>query len=141
MSVKSQLLLVLLALAIGSARADQVPTIEVFKLTSQTVTDFVGATVYDVDGLEVILSKLSEGLPASPELAEQMAKARFEGLGAVGTAKLEEAAKVLGQTAHYGLTKAPAVVFDGKYVVYGESSVAKALKIYRAWSAKNGGVQ
>lgn len=118
-----------------SAWADEV--IEVFKLTSQTVRSAPGVEIYDVDSLQLIADGLSEGLPPSPELAKAAVMARFEKMKEKDKERLQYAARVVGQAAHYGVRKVPAIVFDRRAVVYGVSDVSRARSLYQQWLARN----
>ena len=114
--------------------------VEVFKLTAQRVKTVAGALVYAIDALDALTEPLSAGLPADPARAQRIAKQRFASMGEAQRARIDHAARVLGQAAHYRLEKAPAIVIEREAVVYGVSDVAQALKIYRRWRA-HGGVQ
>lgn len=119
----------------GVAHAERV---EVFKLTAQRVKTIAGAQVYDIDALDALTAPLSAGLPADPARAQRIAKQRFEAMGEAQRARIDHAARVLGQVAHYRLEKAPAIVIEREAVIYGVSDVAQALKIYRHWRAQGG---
>ena len=121
----------------GVAHAERV---EVFKLTAQRVIPVAGAQVYDIDALDALTEPLSAGLPADPARAQRIAQQRFASMGEAQRARIDHAARVLGQVAHYRLEKAPAIVIEREAVIYGVSDVAQALQIYRRWRAQ-GGVQ
>lgn len=125
-------LLAVLSLLSPVVLAEQV---EVFKLAAQSVHTVPGAKVYDVDALRAITERLSAGLPSSPGVATEMARARFAAMSVADKAALQLAARVVGQAAHYRIVKVPAIVIDRRAVVYGVSDVALALTIYRRWHA------
>lgn len=118
-----------------SAWAEDV--IEVFKLTSQSVRNTPGAKVYDVDALQLMADRLSEGLPPSPELAKAAAMARFQGMSDKDKANLQYAARVVGQAAHYGIRKVPAIVFNRRAVIYGVPDVGRARVLYLQWAQQH----
>ena len=124
--------LLLVAAGLGSASGEAVRG-EVFKLGAQRVTGVGDATVYEVDRLRGITQRLSIGLPADAKRAGEIARARFDAMSDAERAELQLAARVVGQAAHYRIDKVPAIVFDGRAVVYGVTDVARARTIYRRW--------
>lgn len=89
-------------------------------------------TVYDLGAPERLEARLSAGLPADPEAAMAMAKARIAG---ARREALQSVYSGLVQALRYGITRYPAIVFDGKAVVYGVVDLAQALAHYQAWRA------
>ena len=133
--MKRMLAALLLAVAgLGSA-SGAAGRVEVFKLVGQRLTGVGDATVYEVDRLRAITERLSIGLPADARRAGEIARARFEAMSKGEQAELELAARVVGQAAHYRIDKVPAIVFDGRAVIYGVTDVARARTIYRRWQA------
>ena len=114
--------------------------IEVFVVGDQQIAAAAGAgAVYHVDALARQLEELSAGLPADPERAAAIAKARFERLTSAELTRLQTGAEVEELARRYGLLKAPAMVIDGRAVIYGVHDVDRARAIYRAWRARQGG--
>lgn len=108
--------------------------IEVFVVSDQVVAGAAGASViYHVDALARSVEALSAGLPADPARAGEMAKARFAALSDAQRLQLKEEATVENLARQYRLTKTPAIVFDGRAVIYGVSDVERARAIYRDW--------
>ena len=124
--------LVLVVAGLGSASAEA-GRVEVFKLGGQKLSGVGDATVYEVDRLQAITERLSIGLPADARRAGEIARARFDAMPDAEQAELQHAARVVGQAAHYRIDKVPAIVFDGRAVVYGVTDVARARTIYRRW--------
>jgi len=89
-------------------------------------------TVYDLNAPERLEARLSAGLPADSEAAIPMAKARIAG---ASREELQSAYSGLVQALQCGITRYPAIVFDGKAVVYGVADLAQALAYYQAWRA------
>ena len=105
--------------------------IEVFTNSAIYLTNTQGAIVYQLDGLEQLEEQLSQGLPADQAQATAIATARMK---AIGQARLEEltanAARGILLAQQYGVDRAPAIVFDGRAVVYGMTDVAAATVYY-----------
>lgn len=118
--------------------------IEVFSTSEQPV---VGAeherlrtatiTTYAVDGLERFESELSEGLPADPDTAKAAALRRIQRLDDARMAPAKDAAFGLAKAVQYGVDRYPAIVFDGRAVVYGVTDLVKALDRYEAWQREH----
>lgn len=114
--------------------------IEVFTTSEQPV---VGAeherlrtatiTSYAVDGLERFESVLSEGLPADPDAARPEALRRIQHLDDARMVPAKNAAFGLAKAVQYGVDRYPAIVFDGRAVVYGVTDLVEALDRYEAW--------
>ncbi|MCB1927450.1 MAG: TIGR03757 family integrating conjugative element protein [Rhodocyclaceae bacterium] len=124
--------LVLVVAGLGSASGEAV-RVEVFKLGAQRLTGVGDASVYEVDRLRGITQRLSIGLPADAKRAGAIARARFDAMSKGEQEELQHAARVVGQAAHYRIDKVPAIVFDGRAVVYGVTDLARARTIYRRW--------
>jgi len=90
-------------------------------------------TIYVVDGLERFESGLSEGLPADPDAAKAEALLRIQHLDDARIAPAKNAAYGLAKAVQYGVDRYPAIVFDGRAVVYGVTDLVQALDRYEAW--------
>lgn len=104
--------------------------VEVFTNASILMTGTQGATVYYVDGLEQIKRQLSQGLPAQPQQAGDIARQRARAMGANLQAHGMNAGEGIVRAAYYGINRVPAIVFDGQSVVLGVTDVAVARAIY-----------
>jgi len=90
-------------------------------------------TTYAVDGLERFESGLSEGLPADPDAAKAEALRRIQLLDDARMAPAKNAAFGLAKAVQYGVDRYPAIVFDGRAVVYGLRDLVEAFDRYEAW--------
>jgi len=90
-------------------------------------------TVYELDGIERFQASLSRDLPRDPEAAKRSALTRIGHLDAGQMASERRAAMGLAKATQYGLERYPAIVFDGRVVVYGVTRLADALDHYRQW--------
>lgn len=88
------------------------------------------ARVYYLDGLVQIEEYLSAGLPGDQTQAQAIVAQRISGLGASFKQRAQNAGGGLGRAMQLGVQRAPAVVFDGKYVVYGVTDIDAARRIY-----------
>ena len=86
-----------------------------------------------VDGLERFESRLSEGLPADTKAARAEALRRVQQLDDTRMAPAKNAAIGLAKAVQYGVDRYPAIVFDGRAVIYGVTDLVEALDRYDAW--------
>ena len=140
-------LLALLAAAVAQAGqlVDVHPSlVEVFTTTELPVTGEVAITseathaktefhVYELDGIQRIEAKLSDGLTADPEQSKQVVLQRFQELHEEDRARMQRAAMGLAKAMQYGIDRYPAVVFDGEVSVYGVTDIGEALYRYQEW--------
>lgn len=90
-------------------------------------------SMYSLDGVTNFEGKLSEGLSSDMEEAKQQARDKYEAMGKKKMTKLIlKAYKAKMLTLQYKLEKYPAIIFDDKYVVYGEFNLNTALNEYLA---------
>ena len=121
----------------GAAAADaQTPGVAVFTLSSIPVRAD-GATVHELDRRDRIVETLGADLPADPEAALAEARRRLDSSERDLRSDLAEAAAGNALAARLGIEKLPAVVVDGRYVVYGARDVARAVERVAAWRAEN----
>lgn len=128
-----------LALSVPAWAGDAL-VIEVFTTSEQPV---VGAeqerlriatiTTYAVDGLERFELGLSEGLPADPDAAKAEALRRIQHLDDARLVPAKNAAFGLATAVQYGVDRYPAIVFDGRAVVYGVTDLIDALGRFETW--------
>ena len=119
----------------NSAFAQEV--VEVFRQSNQTVVG-TATTVYVVDALHNATERLSMDLPNTPAEAQRIAEARLKALTAQDKEALQQASTSVIRAAEYKITKVPAIVFDGKGVIYGIADVEQARVMYRSWRARRG---
>ena len=89
--------------------------------------------IYNLDGIQRVETKLSEGLTSNPELSKRVVLQRFQELHEEDRARMQRAAMGLAKATQYGVDRYPAIVIDGQAVVYGVTDVQTALAHYRAW--------
>jgi integrating conjugative element protein (TIGR03757 family) len=110
--------------------------IEVFTDSMNPVANGTdGITVYYIDRIDRLQRELSKDLPADPVTAKQTALHRFQRMDNKLSHELENAANGLVQAMQYGIDRYPAIVFDGKAVVYGITDVRAATQRYQQWQA------
>lgn len=112
------------------------PRIEVFTVSSLPVSAPADVPVYQIDRLRGIEAELSAGLPADPQQAAKIAQARIRARGDELERDALAAGTGAGLALHYGIDRVPAIVFDGRYVVFGERSVEAALAHWRQATGK-----
>ena len=125
------ILLVVMLLLSSAVLADATsePSIEVF-VDSASVVAGEATSIYVIDRIDVLKKTLSSGLPRNPEKAKQVALARFQTMDATLSQQLENAATGLTKAQQYGIDRVPAIVFDGKTLVYGVTDLSVALHLY-----------
>src|SRR5690554_466140 len=112
----------------GSALAG--PAVEVFTTAGEPAVNVPsGVAVIELDAPGRLDAELSHDLPADAELASALMRERM------ATPEWQEMADRyadsyvgLARAWQLGVEKVPAVVIDGRYVIYGQPDVAKALR-------------
>ena len=113
--------------------------IEVFTSAYSPVTDDAAVSqqrdyrdielqIYEMDGIQRMETQLSKGLTADPEQAKLVALQRIQPLDEASRARMQRAATGLARAVQYGVDRYPAIVFDGKVVVYGVTDLNAALR-------------
>jgi integrating conjugative element protein (TIGR03757 family) len=95
--------------------------------------------VYELDAIQRIEKKLSQGLTANPEQSKRVVLQRFQQLNEEHRAQLHRAAMGLVKAAQFGIDRYPAIVFDGEVAIYGVTDIREALHRYKQW--REGGKQ
>ena len=106
------------------------PAVEVFTLSTLPVTNARDATVYCLDAIALLEQQLSLSLPPDPNRAQQLVMQRMAALGPELESRTRAAATGLARVAQLGLQRAPAIVFDGKWAVYGITDVDVARQLF-----------
>ncbi|WP_416139132.1 TIGR03757 family integrating conjugative element protein [Halomonas sp. HK25] len=111
----------------GSALAE--PTIEVFTTAGEPALNVPpDVAVIELDAPGRLDAKLSHDLPADPDVAASLMRERMSSPEWQETADLYADSYVgLARAWQLGVEKVPAVVIDGRYVIYGQLDVAEAL--------------
>lgn len=89
--------------------------------------------VYELDGIQRIEAKLSQGLSADPEQSKRVVLQRFQQLHEDDRARMQRAAMGLAKAMQYGVDRYPAIVFNGEVAIYGVTDIGEALNRYRLW--------
>ena len=109
-----------------------------FTLSSMPLRAGVGVEVHVLDARDGHAEAFGADLPGDPERALAEARRRME--TPAGRAALERIAAAAAGNAlagRLGIEKLPAVVVDGRYVVYGVRDVARAVERVEAWRAES----
>ncbi|WP_224418720.1 TIGR03757 family integrating conjugative element protein [Modicisalibacter sp. R2A 31.J] len=113
-------------LAAGTASAG----VEVFTITGEPIVNAPErAAVIELDAPARLDARISRDLPADPDRARHVLQSRMNGTDWQKT--LDHYGKLYTGIARawmLGVEKVPAVVVDGRYVVYGEPDVQAALE-------------
>ena len=110
-----------------------------FTLSSMPMRAGVGATVHVLDARDGHAEAFGADLPDDPERALAEARRRVATpAGRAALARISSAAAGNALAGRLGIEKLPAVVVDGRYVVYGVRDVARAVERIRAWRAEAG---
>lgn len=124
--------------SIAQADFGERPTIEVFTtsvrpmlITESARRHVLGVMVYQLDGLEHFETYLSQQLPRETTAAETEALRRLQHIDFLRLEAAKNAARGLTLATEYGIDRVPAVVFDGRAVVYGVTDVEIAIAHYR----------
>ena len=132
------LLPLLLIMSIALAGSGEGPTIEVFTTSDRPIVSTESTwrhvsvvTIYPMDGLEQFETYLSQQLPREPAAAKAEALRRFQHIDPMRLQSAKGAARGLTLASEYGIDRVPAVVFDGRAVVYGVTDVEIALAHYQ----------
>ena len=108
-----------------------------FTLSSMPLRGTGGAAVHVLDARDGHAEAFGAGLPGDPERALAEVKRRMATAeGRAALARIAAAAAGNALAGRLGIEKLPAVVVDGRYVVYGVRDVARAVERVEAWRAE-----
>ena len=108
-----------------------------FTLSSMPLRGTGGAAVHVLDARDGHAEAFGAGLPDDPERALAEVKRRMATAeGRATLARIAAAAAGNALAGRLGIEKLPAVVVDGRYVVYGMRDVARAVERVEAWRAE-----
>ena len=140
------LYLVLIALGFCSnSQAEEQPFIEVISSDLFPVSDIqvlqrqgYSINVYNLDNGKRLVAQIGANLPHHQEAAKNALQQRFKKMGEEQVkAQFIQAYQAVTISTQYGLTRYPAVVFNhGESVIYGETNLVQALRLYQQWKAK-----
>ncbi|WP_349817203.1 TIGR03757 family integrating conjugative element protein [Acidovorax sp. SUPP2539] len=117
----------LLALLLIAQVADA--EIRIFTDSAHPVTAPAGITVTELDAPARLVAALGAGLPSDPARAEAIMRRRLKEAprGTPAPTQIAQAYQGVADAYNAGIAKLPAVMVDGRYVVYGEPNVFRAL--------------
>ena len=125
------------ALALAASPAVGAGDVVAFTLSSMPLRGTGGATVHLLDARDAYAAAFGAGLPGDPERALAEARRRVSSpAGRAALARIAEGAAGNVLAGRLGIEKLPAVVVDGRYVVYGVRDVARAVERVEAWRAE-----
>ena len=128
-----------LALALAASPAAGAGDMVAFTLSSMPLRTTGGATVHVLDARDAYAAAFGADLSGDPERALAEARRRVSSPeGRAALARIAEAAAGNVLAGRLGIEKLPAVVVDGRYVVYGVRDVARAVERVEAWRAEAG---
>ena len=128
-----------LALALAASPAAGAGDVVAFTLSSMPLRATGGAVVHVLDARDAYAAAFGADLPADPERALAEARRRVSSpAGRAALGRIAEAAAGNVLAGRLGIEKLPAVVVDGRYVVYGVRDVARAVERVEAWRAEAG---
>jgi len=112
----------------GSALAES--TVEVFTTAGEPVINVPsGMAVIELDAPGRLDAALSQDLPVDPEVAEGLMRERMSSPEWQENAeRYADSYLGLARAWQLGVEKVPAVVIDGRYVIYGQPDVAEAVR-------------
>ncbi|ALM54086.1 TIGR03757 family integrating conjugative element protein [Halomonas huangheensis] len=104
--------------------------VEVFTVAGEPIINApASAAVVELDAPARLDAQISRDLPADPDRAKQVLQSRMSGPEWQATLKrYGEIYTGVARAWMLGIEKVPAVVLDGRYVVYGEPEVRVALE-------------
>ena len=128
-----------LALVLAASPATGAGDVVAFTLSSMPLRATGGAVVHVLDARDGYAEAFGADLPADPERALAEARRRVSSPeGRAALARIAEAAAGNVLAGRLRIEKLPAVVVDGRYVVYGVRDVARAVERVEAWRAEAG---
>ena len=141
------LAMLILAITSGNVVADATDgttQVEVFITTDLQIVDESALTTkeryqnidlqfYPLNGIQLIETELSKGLTGQPDQSKRLVLQRIQMLDDQTRTRMQRSAVGLARAMQYGIDRFPAIVFDGKVVVYGVIDLNAALVHYQAW--------
>ena len=91
--------------------------------------------VYELDRIRLFETALSNDLSSDPDQAREAVLQRIQQLDERSMPTIQHTALGLAKAMQTGVDRYPAILFDGKAVVYGITDLGAALDYYRAWRA------
>ncbi len=92
---------------------------------------------YPLNGIQLVETELSKGLTSQPDQSKRLVLQRIQILDDQTQRRMQRSAVGLSRAMQYGIDRLPAIVFDGRVVVYGVTDLQVALTYFRVWRAGN----
>ncbi|MGE0278250.1 MAG: TIGR03757 family integrating conjugative element protein [Nitrospiraceae bacterium] len=92
-----------------------------------------GIRIVALDAPALIEAELAADLPTDPTQAAELVQQRLKVGGADLQRRMAEAYQGVTDAWSLGITKVPAIMVDRRYVIYGESDMARALARIEAY--------
>ena len=109
-------------------------TTDQFPVDINPLSDGVVVDIFNVDATRKSEKALSEGLPTNEAGARQAIEVILQGEGRDRfQQRLLTAYEPLFQAMKWSIDRMPAMIFDGRAVVYGVTDIAEAQSYYHAW--------
>ena len=102
-------------------------------LTTKELYQNIDLQFYPLNGIQLIETELSKGLTGQSDQSKRLALQRIQMLDDQTRTRMQRSAVGLARAMQYGIDRFPAIVFDGKVVVYGVIDLDSALVHYQAW--------
>lgn len=125
-----------LGMALLGMRDAVAASVEVFTVSTVPVSAPNSVRVHVLDGLTLVKQRLSAGLPNRPEAATELLEARVKTEGVALRRQVLAAVESMQRARALKIDRVPAVVIDGKYIVYGLPSVQESLARYSVFMAQ-----
>lgn len=93
----------------------------------------INLQTYELDGIQRFEADLSKGLTADPEQSKFIVLRRIQQLDESTRTRMQRAAVGLVRAMQYGVSRYPAIVFDGEFAVYGVTDIHEAFLRYQRW--------
>ncbi len=104
-------------------------------INPDTARSKIDLQIYELDGIQRIEAKLSQGLTSDPEQSKRVVLQRFQQLHEEDRVQMQRAAMGLAKALQYGVDRYPAIVFDGEVAIYGVTDIGEAVHRYQQWQA------
>jgi len=122
--------------SIGSAQTQSSIDVEVFGTSVMSFKNVGNAPIYYLDAVSQLEASLSAGLPPDPQKAQAIVQQRMQAMGPQLQQRAKNGAIGLARAMQIGIDRAPAIVFSGKWVIYGLTDVDQARRIFAAKTAQ-----
>lgn len=134
MALASIVSLVWLQTAAAIEIATASTNVSVLTVATLPIVNADGANVYYVDGLTRLENIMSQALPKTEAEAKAMLEQRLAAMGKEALqAQARNAADGIALAITHRIERVPAIIFDGRAVVYGVNDVAAARRFYAVW--------